>query len=80
MTTKKSAADAARPPQPVIYSIDFSIPISLVAFREKDAMARVRFFGDALTAMVDASAGQMFVLGGATFKLRGTTPLPLETP
>ena len=80
MATKKSATDAGRPPQPVIYTIDFSLPISLVAFREKDAMARVRFFGDALTAMVDASAGQMFVLGGATFKLRGALPLPLAEP
>ena len=32
----------------------------------------------ATDAMVDASAGQMFVLGGATFKLRGALPLPLE--
>jgi len=74
---KRSANPPMTPPQPIVYTIDFGFRITLVAFREKDAVERVRFFGDALAAMIDASAGQMFVLGDATLKVKSAEPLPL---
>ena len=51
-----------------------------MAFREKNAVGRVRFFGDALATMIDASAGQVLVLGDATLKVKSAEPLPLAWP
>jgi hypothetical protein len=80
MAKRKSATEPASDPQPIVYTVDFSVPITLLAFREKDAANRVRFFGEALTALVDATAGEMFALGEATLTLRSAEPLPLAKP
>ena len=38
MPKKQSANPPMTPPQPIVYTIDFGFPITLVAFREKDAV------------------------------------------
>ena len=80
MAKRKPETDQVKPPQPIVYTMDFSLPITLVAFREKDAVERVRHFGAALAALMDAGAPEMFVLGDATLKVRSAEPLPLERP
>ena len=80
MAKRKSAAAPANPPQPIVYSMDFSVPITLVAFREQDAVRQARYFGDALAGLVDATGGAAFAMGEATVTVRNAEPLPLAVP
>lgn len=77
MAKRKSATAPVNPPQPVVYSMDFSVPLTLVAFREKNAVQRARYLGDALAGLVDATGGAAFAMGQATVTVRSTEPLPL---
>jgi hypothetical protein len=77
MAKRKSATAPLTPPQPVVYSMDFSVPITLVAFREQDAVRQARYFGDALAGLVDATGGAAFGIGEATVTVRSAEPLPL---
>ena len=77
MAKRRSATKPVSPPQPIVYSVDFCVPITLVAFREEDAVHRARYFGDALAGLVDAVAGEAFAMGEATVTVRSAEPLPL---
>ena len=77
MPKKQSANPPMTPPQPIVYTIDFRFPITLVAFREKDAVERVRQFAAALAGLVEATAPQSFVIGDGKLTVRSREPLPL---
>jgi hypothetical protein len=77
MAKSKPAIDAAKPPQPTIYTIELKVPIQLIAFRQQDAVGRIRQLSAALGALLDAAAPEAFVLGEGTLTVRSREPLPL---
>ena len=61
----------------MIYEMELKLPIRLVAYRQQDAVERVRQFAAALAGLVEATAPESFVIGDGKLTVRSREPLPL---
>ena len=78
MATKRSKTHATRTPRPDVFRMELKFPVTLLAFHKRDAVEQLRQFAGALQALVEASAGERFIVESGELTLLSREPLPQD--
>ena len=78
MATKHSKTHSTRTPRLDVFRIERKFPVTLLAFHKRDAVEQLQQFAEALQALVEASAGERFIVESGELTLLSREPLPQD--